>query len=159
MRALAVQQRTVWHPGPVAANSTFIPASSAPAGLPEGIATVRFLEGRDIQDPALARYPVAKETQIIVSAYILHNPQCQAANHVILISNFPVSLNGGDILSWPGVVMGLPEHNSWTLVQKSRDFRSISTNFNTGTAGWVIDQPRNGICSYYIADDRIALTP
>ena len=159
MRALAVQQRTVWHPGTVAENSTFIPASSAPAGLPEGIATVRLLKGRDIQDPALARYPVAKETQMIVSAYILHNPQCQAANHFILISNLPVSLNGGDILSWPGLAMGLPEHKSWTLVQKSRDFRSESTNFNTGKASWIIDQPWNGICSYYIADDRITITP
>ena len=159
MRALAVQQRTVWHPGTVAANSTFIPASSAPAGLPEGIATVRFLKGRDIYDPTFALYPVAKETQMIVSAYILHNPQCQAANHVGLFSNLSVSLNGGDILSWPVVAMGLPEHNSWTLVQKSRDFRSESTDFNTGTAGWVINQPRNGICSYYIADDRITITP
>ena len=159
MRALAVQQRTVWHPETVAANSTFIPASSAPAGLPEGIATVRFLKGRDIKDLALAWYPVAKETQMIVSAYILHNPQCQAANHVRLSSNLSVSLNGGDILSWPGVVMSLSEHNSWTLVQKSIDFRSVSTNFDTGTACWIIDQPRNGICSYYIADDRITLTP
>ena len=159
MRALAVQPRTVWHPGTNAENSTFIPASSAPAGLPEGIATARFLKGREIKDPALAWYPVAKETQMIISAYILHNPQCQATNHVRLISNLVLSLNDGGVVSWPGIEVGRPEYNSWTLVQKSRDFRSVSANFNVGTAWWVLDQPQNGLCTYYIADDQITLTP
>ena len=159
MRALAVQQRTVWHPGTNASNSTFIPASSAPAGLPERITTVRLLQGRDINNPALAWYPVAKETQMFVSAYVLHNPQCQATNHVRLSSILRLSLNGGVTVSYPGIEIGRPEYSSWTLVQKSRDFRSVSTDFNIGIPWWFIDQPSNGLCTYYIAEDRITITP
>ena len=159
MRALAIQQRTVWHPGTVAINSTLIPASSAPPGLPEGITKARFLYKWDVRDLPLDFHPIAKGTQMVASAWIIHDPQCRATTHVTMNALFLISELGGPSVDWPGVSMGLPEHNSWTYVQKSRNFTSVTKKFDTGYALFVLNQANDGMCSYYIADDRITLTP
>ena len=159
MRAYALQQRTIWHPRTNAQNSTFIPASSAPAGLPERITTVRLLQRRDARDPALDLVPLAKATQIVVSVYVLHNPQCQATNHVTMNVNLAVSKDYGPAIDWPSLEVGRPEYSSWTLVKKSRNLIDVSKDFNTGYVLWTINQVKEGLCSYYIADDRITLTP
>ena len=159
MRALAVQQRTVWHPGTVAINSTLIPASSAPPGLPEGITKARFLYKRDVRVLPLDFRPMAKGTQMVASAWIIHDPQCKATTHVPMGPLFSISKSGGPPVDWPGVLMGLPEHNSWTYVQKSINFASVTKEFDTGYAMFVLNQTHDGLCTYYIADDRVTLTP
>ena len=159
MRALAVQQRTVWHPGTVAINSTLIPASSAPPGLPEGITKARFLYKRDVRVLPLDFHPIAKGTQMVASAWIIHDPQCRATTHVTMNALFSISELDGPPVDWPGILMGLPEHNSWTYVQKSRNFESVPKKFDRGYALFVLNQTIDGMCSYYIADDQITLTP
>ena len=159
MRALAVQQRTVWHPGTVAINSTLIPASSAPPGLPEGITTARFLYKREVRVNPLDFHPIAKSTQMVASAWIIHDPQCKATTHVMMGPLFSISKSGGPSVDWPGVSMGLPEHNSWTYVQRSRNFASVTKEFDTGYAMFVLNQKIDDLCTYYTADDRITLAP
>lgn len=162
MRALAVQQRTIWHPGTDAGNSTFIPASDpqVPEGLPENILTVRMISARDIRPTPIQYHPLINQTEMVASTWVIHNPLCKSSEHTSM--NFLMTLSigqGTGGVDWPGIEMGSPTMAKWTKVTKRRNFVSVIKTYNVGYPQLVINQTATGLCSYLVADDWITLTP
>ena len=156
MRALAVQQRTVWHPNTPAKMSEFISAtdSRVPAGLPVQTGVVRIIKGRDHQPVSSERVPtINNSTLIVTSAWGIHDPNCQAAVHGV----FRFIYSTGVPSVWYQVGDSIPISDKWTKCYGYAKSKEVQ---GTGiTPYFTLNNTFDTLCTWFIADDWITLTP
>lgn len=150
MRALAVQQRTIWHPGTATENTVLLPASDprVPAGLPARIGTVRLKQLQDSQIVGRPRFPMIKNaTRINFGAYVVHDPDCPLDVH----STFRVNSIFGTPTAQYARLLTFPYTDQWTYATGSTLApTSDLVGVFVGTAG---------NCRWFMAEDWITLTP
>ena len=156
MRALAVQQRTVWHPNIPAERSEFISStdSRVPAGLPVQTDIVRITRGRDHRPIPSIRIPTVNgSTLIAASAWVIHDPNCQAEIHGVLRC-----VHSTDVPTlWYQVGAPVPIQDKWAKLwsyDKSKEVQGtgITTYFS-------LNGTFDAACTWFLANDWITLTP
>ena len=156
MRALAVQQRTVWHPNTPARMSEFISStdSRVPAGLPVQTDVVRIIRGRDHQPVPSERVPTINDSTLIVSsAWGIHDPNCQAEVHGVL--RFIYSTNVTVV--WYQLGDSIPISDKWAKCYRYAKSKEVQ---GTGITPFLaLNGTFDNLCKWFIADDRITLTP
>lgn len=151
MRALAVQQRTVWHPGTPSPNSTMVPVSDPriPAGLPSHIQQVRIRTGRDSYPNDRTRVPTAVGTQIIWSAWVCHDPFCPAGEH----GDFRGIYTYNNPSKWVAAATVSLDTVDWVLMRQTLSALGGPLTPYYGTTTF------DSLCTWFMADDWITLTP
>ena len=156
MRALAVQQRTVWRPNTPAIMSEFISStdSRVPAGLPVQTDVVRIISGRDHQPVYVERVPTINDSTLIVSsAWVIHDPNCQAKVHGVF--RFIYSTNVPS--TWYQIGDSIPISDKWAKCYGYAKSKEVQ---GTGiTPYFALNNTFDTLCTWFVADDQITLTP
>lgn len=156
MRALAVQQRTVWHPGTPAKLSEFISStdSRVPAGLPVQTDVVRIISGRNHQPVSSGRVPTINDSTLIISsAWGIHDPNCQAKVHGV----FRFIYSTGVPTVWYQAGDSIPISDKWAKCYGYTKSKEVQ---GTGITPYLaLNGTYDPLCTWFIADDWITLTP
>ena len=160
MRALAVQQRTVWHPGTVGTRSTLIPYTDprVPEGCPSHSGLIRRKVGRDDWESSTHYYPVSSGTKATFSMCVAHDPNCVSQEHApfrVLLISYLATGESKWLLHTP---INTPPVSDWVFYQGFVGLPStaVSVSAILSCSGLVEGREK---CTWFVADDWITLTP